>query len=92
MVRCQELKEKGIHDFDDVDFDDDLYKKECLHDFKQDWEEQFEAKLMSSIPKFNREIREKSREKFKRDKNTGKKVIINEIICSREGGPRDHNN
>jgi len=39
LVRCQELKEKGVTEFDNVNFDDEIYKKQCLHDFKQDWEE-----------------------------------------------------
>jgi len=27
LIRCQELKEKGVTEFDDIDFNDDIYKK-----------------------------------------------------------------
>ena len=50
------------HQYDEVDFEDEMYKVQCHHDFKVDREEEYERKLLKCIKVFREEIPVKSRE------------------------------
>lgn len=66
--------------YEDVDFEDEVYREQCHHDFKGDREEEYEQKLLKSVNEFHKEIPGKSREKFLADKALSKRNLILNII------------